>query len=39
MKIVKLEIDENSILAGIDAMALVEAPAIQEDFYYFASQK
>ena len=39
MKIVRLEIDENSILAGIDAMALVEAPAIQEDFYYFASEK
>ena len=39
MKIIRLEIDENSILAGIDAMALVEAPAIQEDFYYFASEK
>ena len=39
MKIIKLEIDENSFLSGIDAMALVEAPAIQEDFYYFASEK
>lgn len=39
MKIVKLEIDENSILAGLDAMALVEAPAIQEDFYYFSEEK
>jgi hypothetical protein len=39
MKIIQLDIDENSILAGIDAMALVEAPAIEEDFYYFAQQK
>ena len=39
MKIVKLDIDENSILEGIDAMALVEAPAIEETFYYFASEK
>jgi hypothetical protein len=39
MKIVKLDIDENSILEGIDAMALVESPAIQEDFYYFSAQK
>ena len=36
MKIVKLDIDENSILAGIDAVALVEQPAIEEDFYYFS---
>jgi len=39
MKIIQLDIDENSILAGIDAMALVEAPAIEEDFYYFTQQK
>lgn len=38
MKIVKLDIDENSILAGIDAVALVEQPAIEEDFYYFSQQ-
>ena len=36
MKIIKLDIDENSILAGIDAVALVEQPAIEEDFYYFS---
>lgn len=36
MKIVKLDIDENSILAGIDAVALVEQPAIEEDFMYFS---
>ena len=39
MKIVQLDIDENSFLAGIDAMALVEAPAIEEGFYYFAKEK
>lgn len=39
MKIVRLDIDEDSILSGIDAMALVEAPAIQEDFYYFARER
>ena len=36
MKIVKLDIDENSVLAGIDAVALVESPAIEEDFIYFS---
>ena len=39
MKIVKLDIDENSILAGIDAVALVESPAIEEDFMYFSKQE
>ena len=39
MKIVKLDIDENSILAGIDAVALVEQPAIEEDFMYFAKEE
>ena len=38
MKIVKLDIDENSVLAGIDAVALVESPAIEEDFMYFSKQ-
>ena len=38
MKIVRLDIEEDSFLAGIDAMSLVEAPAIQEDFYYFAAE-
>ena len=38
MKIVKLDIDENSVLAGIDAVALVEQPAIEEDFMYFSKQ-
>jgi len=39
MKIVRLDIDEDSILAGIDAMSLVETPAIQEGFYYFAKEQ
>ena len=39
MKIVKLDIDENSVLAGIDAVALVEQPAIEEDFIYFSKHK
>ena len=39
MKIVKLDIDENSILAGVDAVALVEQPAIEEDFMYFSKEK
>ena len=36
MKIVKLDIDANSVLAGIDAVALVEQPAIEEDFMFFS---
>ena len=39
MKIVRLDIDEDSILAGIDAVALVEQPAIEEDFLYFSKQE
>jgi hypothetical protein len=39
MKIVKLEIDENSILEGVDAVSLVESPAIEEGFYAFNAEK
>ena len=39
MKIVKLDIQEDSILAGIDAVALVESPAIEQDFMYFNKQE
>jgi hypothetical protein len=39
MKIVKLELLEDSILAGIDAMALVESPAIEDGFFAFAAEK
>ena len=38
MKIVKLDIDENSVLSGIDAVALVEQPAIEEEFMYFSQE-
>ena len=39
MKIVQLELLEDSILAGIDAMALVESPAIEEGFFAFSAEK
>ena len=35
MKIIKLDLNEEAIFAGIDAIALVEEPAIEEDFYSF----
>jgi len=39
MKIVKLTIDEESDLEGIDAVALVEEPAIELDFQAFTKYK
>jgi len=39
MKIVKLEIDENSMLEGVDAVSLVESPAIEEGFFAFNALK
>ena len=39
MKIIKLEIREDSELEGIDAVALVENPAIEVDFQAFAKHK
>jgi len=39
MKIVQLELLEDSILSGIDAMALVEKPAIEDGFFAFAAEK
>jgi hypothetical protein len=39
MKIIKLELLEDSILAGIDAMALVESPAIEDGFFAFSGRK
>src|SRR5210317_1598489 len=39
MKIIKLDLNEEAIFAGIDAIALVEEPAIEEDFYSFSKQK
>ena len=38
-KIVKLVLDEDSLLGGIDAVALVENPAIEEDFFMFAKEE
>ena len=37
MKIVELLIDENESLAGGDAIALVEHPAHEADFYAFSA--
>jgi len=39
MKIIKLELLEDSILAGLDAMALVEKPATEEEFFAFSAEK
>ena len=39
MKIVKLTIDEDSKFEGIDAVALVENPAIELDFQFFSKAK
>ena len=36
MRIVKLDINPEIDLAGVDAVALVENPAIEEDFMYFS---
>jgi len=39
MKIVQLELLEDSLLSGIDAMALVESPAIEDGFFAFSAEK
>jgi len=39
MKIVELVIDENDDYAGIDAISIVEHPAIEEDFVALKNQK
>jgi len=38
-KIIRLEIDENDINSGVEAIALVGSPAIEEDFYMFSKQE
>jgi hypothetical protein len=38
MRIIKLELDPESLIGGIDAVALVEQPAIEEDFLMFARE-
>lgn len=37
-RIIALEIDEFDLDSGVDEIALVESPAIEEDFYYFSNQ-
>ena len=39
MKIVKLDINPDIDLSGVDAVALVEKPAIEEDFMYFSKEE
>ena len=38
MKVIKLDIDEENEFEGIDAIALVESPAIELDFQFFNKQ-
>lgn len=38
MKIVKLDILEDAVLQGVDQIAFVENPAIEEDYYAFSKQ-
>lgn len=37
-RIIALEIEEFDVDSGVDAIALVESPAIESDFFYFKSQ-
>ena len=39
MKIVELIIDEQDMFSGIDAISIVESPAIEENFIALAKQK
>jgi hypothetical protein len=36
LKIYKLDIDEDNLYSGVDAIALVQSPAMEEDFYLFS---
>ena len=38
MKIIELIIDELDKISGFDAVALVESPAIESDFYAFKKE-
>ena len=38
MRIVKLDILEDAVLQGVDEIAFVESPAIEEDYYAFSKQ-
>ena len=39
MKIVELILDENQDMAGIEAISIVESPAIEEDFIALKSDE
>ena len=39
MKLIELILDESMLLTGIDAISLVEYPAIEEDFIALNSQR
>ena len=39
MRIVKLEIEDDALLSGVDAVAFVETPAHEQDFYAFKTEK
>ena len=39
MEIIELVIDENEELSGIEAISVVESPAIEEDFIALKDQK
>jgi hypothetical protein len=39
LKIYKLDIDEDNLNSGVDAIALVQSPAMEEDFYLFSKQQ
>jgi len=39
IKVIKLDIDEMDELSGVDAIALVEEPAIEADFMYFTKHQ
>ena len=39
MRIVELIIDDEDLYAGIDAISIVEAPAIEENFVALKNQK
>ena len=39
LKIYKLDIDEDNLNSGVDAISLVQSPAMEEDFYLFSKSQ
>lgn len=37
-KIIELKLDDDALISGIEAIAMVEQPAIEVDFHYFSKQ-